>query len=247
MRKILFLPLMVMFALVSSCSSDDDEGVTPPEIKEFTCGIGNVLNISFNTFDSWELKANADWCLLATDSVTFGNSVNGEAGVCNVQIKVEDTAVEGDYAELTLTMGGESYVIATVRPVDNSMRFNGKLSVLALNADEFFELEGVKCKLSFNEATEFLDLYLYGVKFDEKMPITIDIKLENLPYTSDESGLRFRLDEDFVPLVRLGDDFLPMDAYSFSCIDGTLANGVLGFKSEMTRGTFMFEGSVADE
>lgn len=247
MKKLFLLTLMAMLTLLPSCSSDDDNNVTPPEVKELQCNVNGMLPLSFNAFDSWELKSDASWCLLSADSVNFSQSVSGVAGSVDIIIKVADNVPDGDCAELTLSMGGDSFVIVRVYAVNKSAVFAGSMDVLATGSTTPFLCENVECKVALNASASALDLYISGAKFAPQMPTTINIQLQALPCAVTDGGVSFFSNDSIVPLVQMFQDYLPMPEFMFSMIEGSVADGKLNFNAKMTRGTFKYEGDIITE
>lgn len=120
--------------------------------------------------------------------------------------------------------------------------YTGSMSVLATGADEPFVCEALNCEVQINNDNSALDLIIYGARFAQNMPVTVDIKLQAIPCTESDGGVQFAGNETIIPLVRMGEDYVPMEAYAFSSIEGVCAGGVLAFEASMTRGEFEFEG-----
>lgn len=154
------------------------------------------------------------------------------------------TDIEGVIGATTLTIsasmqGGSFTFEGTLVPV-----YMGSMNVLATGADKVFICKDVKCEAEINEQNNIFDLYIYGAKFAETMPVTIDIKLEGLPLSSIQEGYKFDVKRDIVPLVRVGQTYAPMEAFTFSSIRGIIhSSNTLSFDAVMTRGQFSYSGS----
>lgn len=245
MKKLLFLPLLVLLAIMPSCSNDDDGkgGVTPPVIKDYVCGIGEGTSFEFTPFTDWKLVSDAEWCLLSLDSLNFSKSIDGKAGANKVYVKVEDTAVEGDIAELTMTMGEDSYVVVCVHPAVKSISYVGELSVFATGSEDSFPCENVVCKVALNDTKSALDLYINGAKFAPNMPLFVDIRVDSIPCSVKDDIISFSKVGNIVPFVKMMGSYVPMDAYTFYNITGEAASDKLLINAELTRGKIYYEGT----
>ncbi len=124
--------------------------------------------------------------------------------------------------------------------------YTGSMTVLATGAEEPFICEALNCDVQIADDKNSLDLIIYGARFAQNMPVTVDIKLQAIPCVANEGGVEFACHETMIPLVRMGEDFVPMEAFAFSRIEGLCADGSLVFGASMTRGEFMFEGSSSN-
>lgn len=244
MNKFLFLPLVLAATLLGACSNSDDETTPtlPPELKAFECEVGDTISFTFKAFDSWELESNAEWCLLSTDGENFSQSISGVIGSSPVIVKVPYNAPTDEYAELTLTMGDESFVIVNIYPTVANYAYNGNLKVLATGATDYFTSGDTRCEAVFGNAKDALTLKIFGAKFAENMPVTVDITLENIPFTTDGENIVFACHDELVPLVGT----LPAPNFSFSEISGSIAGGTLIFEATMTRGKFSYSGTAIE-
>lgn len=122
--------------------------------------------------------------------------------------------------------------------------YTGSMTVLATGAEEPFICEALNCDVQIADDKNSLDLIIYGARFAQNMPVTVDIKLQAIPCVANDGGVEFECVETMIPLVRMGEDFVPMEAFAFSRIAGVCADATLVFGASMTRGEFMFEGSL---
>ena len=120
--------------------------------------------------------------------------------------------------------------------------FSGAMTVLATDSEVPFVNESVRCELLPNEDFTAVDLCIYSARFAENMPVSVDIKLEAVPCEVIDGEIYFGCEETFVPLVRMGDEFIPMEAFSFYYIAGVCDGESLAFEANMTRGEFVFSG-----
>ena len=158
-----------------------------------------------------------------------------------------DDITEARDAELTLSMGGDSFVIVRVYAVNKSAVFAGSMDVLATGSTTPFLCENVECKVALNASASALDLYISGAKFAPQMPTTINIQLQALPCAVTDGGVSFFSNDSIVPLVQMFQDYLPMPEFMFSMIEGSVVDGKLNFNAKMTRGTFKYEGDIITE
>lgn len=122
--------------------------------------------------------------------------------------------------------------------------FNGVLDVVAIDSS-MFVCENVVCETVVSHKEGLLDLYIYGAKFAEAMPITIDILLENIPFVTDNERACSIHARDIVPLIAMPDGkYVPNEAFKFYRLYGVIIeqnDGMkLSFSADMTRGTFSF-------
>lgn len=122
--------------------------------------------------------------------------------------------------------------------------YTGLMTVLATGAEEPFICEALNCDVQIADDEKSLDLIIYGARFAQNMPVTVDIKLQAIPCVANDGGVEFECVETMIPLVRMGEDFVPMEAFAFSRIAGVCADATLVFGASMTRGEFMFEGCL---
>lgn len=118
--------------------------------------------------------------------------------------------------------------------------YSGALKVLATGAEDYFDCENVRTEVLF--AGDYMTLKIFGAKFAENMPVTVDITLENIPCTIAGDNVVFTCNDEIIPLVGV----LPSPNFAFSAISGTIADGVLTFDAKMTRGEFSYSGRAVE-
>ncbi len=177
---------------VVSC---DDPNVTPtpnfPEKKEFIKNAGETVELSFDANLAWELSLSAPtsqfWFLEGGIKLT---SWSGDAGQQNVTVHITDVAsLETDYnCEVSMTMGGQTQVIATIKVVADQAYFKVYPAVWDEQTGYWkYDDNGV---VYASEASSTLDM-----KFDqESMNYTIPAKVESnfvwsLPLSADAAWL----------------------------------------------------------
>ncbi|KAB6304091.1 DUF5003 domain-containing protein [Bacteroides xylanisolvens] len=133
MKYYLQLITLVFCLLVSACS-DDDETTTPvfPDLQKIECEVGDTKTLTFEAADNWILTSSSLWCYFEQDGErTFVCS--GNAGKQTVTIHISDDATEllkSYKAELTMKLAGSQQVIAEVT------RPSTGYEVRAFNADK---------------------------------------------------------------------------------------------------------------
>ena len=141
--------------------------------------------------------------------------------------------------EMTATMAlGEFSFKGTVVPI-----FSGVMKVLANGSQQVFATQDINCEIETSLDGSSANIYIYGAKFASSMPTTVDIKLTDIPCRQYDGGYAFSLSGDIVPLVRMVGEYVPMEAFKFSKINGdVLDEGAILFNATMTKGIFEYEG-----
>lgn len=158
-----------------------------------------------------------------------GYAMTGLAGV------VKDKTIE-----LSATMPmGELVFKGNVVPL-----FAGSLEVLATGTETTFSLDDVLCEVELEEDGTLANLFIYGAKFAEKMPLTVDIELPGISCKHIDGGYNITVSDSLIPLVRMpGTDFMQMEAYAFKKVNGTIGDAAIRFDASMTMGVFAYQGS----
>ena len=285
MKKLLLFPLFAMLALLSACSSDDDDKqLFEPAVTEAV--YKGALQFGETTFAvkcEYKYDTESNSCDITLKGVTFAAAMpKMDITLENVPCTLKEGLVEFVGRDLTpiMTMGGmslpaEDYKIEQLQgsATASSMQlkvvmamgellfdgalssgddeenegsvegeFSGAMTVLATDSEVPFVNESVRCELLPNEDFTAVDLCIYSARFAENMPVSVDIKLEAVPCEVVDGEIYFGCEETFVPLVRMGDEFIPMEAFSFYYIAGVCDGESLAFEANMTRGEFVFSG-----
>ncbi len=117
-KELLGIFLMLLGTVVFSACSEEEDQVTVvfPEAVSIDCQpqVGEA-SFSFNAVQSWSLVSSRIWCQFK-DGESVVRALNGAVGEQTVTIVVTDDAweFEGSMAEISMTMNGETKVIATV-------------------------------------------------------------------------------------------------------------------------------------
>lgn len=279
------LPLLALMALIASCSSDDDNGITPPSpVISVTSvdyyGIASVAEVSVPVRCTVLYNIESSVCEIKVTGLKFTDAMPvvdlrlagilcsesaGEIAFAMTtpvipEISMQSTGglpsapgasnpafamnnltgvIKDKTMEVTATMAmGEFSFIGTVVPI-----FSGLMKVLATGEEQLFTTPNINCEIETSLDGSNANLYIYGAKFAAGMPVTVDIKLTDLSCTLFDGGYSFAASDSIVPLVRMGNEFVPMEAYKFGKIKGeVLDRGTLVFDASMTKGSFEYEG-----
>ena len=285
MKKLLLFPLFAMLALLSACSSDDDDKqLFEPAVTEAVYkGDLQFGETTFTVKCEYKYDTESNSCDITLKGVTFAAAMpKMDITLENVPCTLKEGLVEFVGRDLTpiMTMGGmslpaEDYKIKQLQgsATASSMQlkvvmamgellfdgalssgddeenegsvegeFSGAMTVLATDSEVPFVNESVRCELLPNEDFTAVDLCIYSARFAENMPVSVDIKLEAVPCEVVDGEIYFGCEETFVPLVRMGNEFIPMEAFSFYYIAGVCDGESLAFEANMTRGEFVFSG-----
>lgn len=118
-KEWLFMGLTAVLVFgTSACSSSDDEPATPtfPDaVQTISCVAESEANFTFAANMEWKLSSNKAWCTLASADME-GQNISGKPGSQSVKVKVsgEGQSFDSAKASLTLSMGGQSKVVAEV-------------------------------------------------------------------------------------------------------------------------------------
>ena len=287
MKKLLLFPLFAMLALLSACSSDDDDKqIFEPAVTDAVYK-GDLLfgESTFTVKCEYKYDAESNSCNITLKGVTFAAAMpKMDITLENIPCTLKEGMIEFEDESLipVMTMGGMSnpvkdYAIdrltgaatasslhLTAKMPMGTLEFEGALSngddedvneegaegaykgtmaVFATDAEAPFVNESVRCEVLPNDDFTALDLTIYSARFAENMPVSVDIKLEAIPCQVLDGGLYFSCENTFVPLVRVGEEFVPMEAFAFYYIAGVTDGATLAFEAKMTRGEFVFEGT----
>lgn len=131
MKKIYLLTKACLFTaamfMVSACTEDDavspvfPENETPLNVK-----VGDKTEVTFTANMDWELTSSALWCVFSDGS----RRISGLAGEQKIELSISDEMLtfEESVSDITLTMGGESKVIAKVYRAPQEYEFSALLN-----------------------------------------------------------------------------------------------------------------------
>ncbi|MFV0365911.1 MAG: hypothetical protein ACK5JS_05320 [Mangrovibacterium sp.] len=112
--------LFLFGAIFMTACSDDKEGlpapVFPDSDQSTTLEPGGSTDLTFEANQAWSITSSMPWCKFAIADETPLASINGQAGEVTLCAVVDATAwaFTDSKAEITLRMGEESKVIATI-------------------------------------------------------------------------------------------------------------------------------------
>lgn len=175
-------------------------------------------------------------------SVSAAPGAPSQPGVSNSQYAM--TGLAGAIKDKTMEFSaampmGEVSFHGTVVPL-----FTGSMNVLATGEEKPFTMDDVLCEVELEDGGALANLFIYGAKFAEGMPVKVDIKLPGVSCRHFNDGYSIAVSDSLVPLVRMGAaDFVPMPAFTFTKVSGEVRDaGLLYFDASMTRGVFSYEG-----
>ena len=124
MRKNYFLflcsILMGVMLLGTACTSDEDSAPAPsfPQKVSKTAVAGEVIELSFEANYDWKatISQNTYTYFQLLNGETTTNTLSGVAGKQTIKVNVAEITIfdNAPVGEVTLTMNGESAVIATI-------------------------------------------------------------------------------------------------------------------------------------
>ena len=122
--------------------------------------------------------------------------------------------------------------------------FAGSMNVLATGAEKYFTMDEIVCEVEVEDGGSLANLCIYGAKFAEGMPMSIDIKLPGVQCRQFNGGYSIAVSDSVVPLVKVaGADYVAAPAYTFTKVEGEVRDaGTMYFNASMTRGFFSYEG-----
>ncbi len=121
-----------------------------------------------------------------------------------------------------------------------TFRFNGMLDVMALDSSRFI-CDDVKGRIVITPSNNSCDLYILGAKFAEKMPVGVNILLENVQCRDNGGTFSFYITDVATPKVEMpGGNYIEMSEYNFDYLSGTTTNESMTFFAEMTKGSFSY-------
>ena len=255
MKKLLFLPLLVMMAFVVSCSSDDDNNMPDVDNRVFTGKL--LLNGSPITDGTMcELNVVEGTAAITLYGVQFapampamditipmlncrkssnGYEINGKNVLPMVGDKpMDDFLISSVEASLT----GDKFVVSAVTAL-GTIGFSNAIINIKPNGGSAknykgslvvgdFTKEDVVISVTKNGNT--VDVLLNDVKFAANMPLVLDITLKALPCTVDGANLSFAA-ENIAPYMNTETE--PAPQYMFAAVNGVVNAGKLSFDARM--------------
>lgn len=277
MKKLLFLPLLVMMAFVVSCSSDDDNNMPDVDNKVFTGKL--LLNGSPITDGTMcELNVVEGTAAITLYGVQFAptmpamditipmlnckkNSNGYEISGKNVLPMVgnqpmDDFLISSVEASLT----GDKFVVSAVTALGTIGFSNAVVNIKPVggSAKNYkgslvvgdFTKEDVVIGITKNG--DMVDILLNDVKFAANMPLVLDITLKDVPCTAVDGNITFAA-ENVAPYMNTETE--PAPQYMFASVNGTVNGSKLSFDAKMAEGLapyvagkeFVFNGEEITE
>lgn len=255
MKKLLFLPLLVMMAFVVSCSSDDDNNMPDVDNRVFTGKL--LLNGSPITDGTMcELNVVEGTAAITLYGVQFapampamditipmlncrkssdGYEISGKNVLPMVGDKpMDDFLISSVEASLT----GDKFVVSAETELGTIGFSNAIINIKpdggsvknykgSLVVGDFTKEDVV---ISVTKNGNAVDVLLNDVKFAANMPLVLDITLKALPCTVDGANLSFAA-ENVAPYMNTETE--PAPQYMFAAVNGAVNAGKLSFDARM--------------
>ncbi len=255
MKKLLFLPLLVMMAFVVSCSSDDDNNMPDVDNRVFTGKL--LLNGSPITDGAMcELNVVEETAAITLYGVQFapampamditipmlncrksssGYEINGKNVLPMVGDKpMDDFLISSVEASLT----GDKFVVSAETEL-GTIGFSNAIINIKPNGGSAKNYKGSlvvgdftkeDVVISVTKNGNAVDVLLNDVKFAANMPLVLDITLKALPCTVDGANLSFAA-ENVAPYMNTETE--PAPQYMFAAVNGVVNAGKLSFDARM--------------
>lgn len=271
MKKLLFLPLFAMIAMLVSCSDDDNNNM--PEVKsEVYYGklLFNASPIADDTKCSVDIVG--EYASVTLHAVTFAPTMPA----MDIVIPALDCRKNGDNYVITgknvlpTVMGapvdrylmtkvegyivGDKFVLNTVTAM-GTIGFSNALVTPVKPVGDARSFKGELLVGDFSKeviidikknVTGTLDIVINDAKFAANMPLTLDITLKDIQYTA-EDDLTF-MAENVAPFINTETE--PAPNYMFAFVEGRLSGETLVMSAKMSEELapylagkeFLFEG-----
>lgn len=211
---------LAMTALLMGACKEENETSTPifpTEVTNHTVAAGEEVTIAFTANTDWQLSSDAMWCKV--DGLFLDTS--GKAGEQQVTFRVnaDGQSVDDSKANISLRMGEESRVIATVvrTGITNAIVLGNDSINYTHNQTVTIGAEGTltlvikettfdKNNLYISQSAEWFDIQR------EDMAITLSVKPEYLKYSQSNATDSICLSDRETPMMRLHVTYTGMDA-----------------------------------
>lgn len=271
MKKLLFLPLFAMIAMLVSCSDDDNNNM--PEVKSEVY-YGNLLFNASPIADDTKCSVDivGEYASVTLHAVTFAPTMPA----MDIVIPALDCRKNGDNYVITgknvlpTVMGapvdrylmtkvegyivGDKFVLNTVTAM-GTIGFSNALVTPVKPVGDARSFKGELLVGDFSKeviidikknVTGTLDIVINDAKFAANMPLTLDITLKDIQYTA-EDDLTF-MAENVAPFINTETD--PAPNYMFAVVEGRLSGETLVMSAKMSEELapylagkeFLFEG-----
>lgn len=271
MKKLLFLPLFAMIAMLVSCSDDDNNNM--PEVKSEVY-YGNLLFNASPIADDTKCSVDivGEYASVTLHAVTFAPTMPA----MDIVIPALDCRKNGDNYVITgknvlpTVMGapvdrylmtrvegyivGDKFVLNTVTAM-GTIGFSNALVTPVKPVGDARSFKGELLVGDFSKeviidikknVTGTLDIVINDAKFAANMPLTLDITLKDIQYTA-EDDLTF-MAENVAPFINTETEQAPN--YMFAFVEGRLSGETLVMSAKMSEELapylagkeFLFEG-----
>lgn len=255
MKKLLFLPLLVMMAFVASCSSDDGSNMPDVDSRVFT---GNLLLNGSPITDGTmcELNVVEGTAAITLYGVQFaptmpamditmpmlnckkksnGYEISGKNVLPMVGNQPMDDFLISSFEAL---LTGDKFVLSAVTAMGTIGFSNAVVNIKPVggSAKNYkgslvvgdFTKEDVVIGVTKNDNT--VDVVLNDVKFAANMPLVLDITLKGVPCVVVDGKITFAA-ENVAPYMNTEAE--PAPQYMFAAVNGTVEGNKLSFDARM--------------
>lgn len=257
MKKLFILPLLVMLAMIVSCS-DENDAPDLPEVKnelfsgkllfngtvvsdKAECALFTVeetatvtlYDVTFApTMPAMDIVFPALTCKRNGDNCVVSGknivpTVNGEPETMFMVAAVEGSLEDGEFVFTAETPMGTIGFSNALLNIKPAGGESKSYKGSLLVGD--FTKEAV-VKVTKNEVEGSLDLVIEGAKFAANMPLELDITLKGIPCLVNDGVLYFSA-ENVAPYINTENE--PVPAYMFAGVNGTVQGSKLLFDAKM--------------
>lgn len=211
---------LAMTAFLMGACIEENEAPTPifpTEVTTHTVAAGEEVTIAFTANTDWQLSSDAMWCKV--DGLFL--DTNGKAGEQQVtfHVNADGQSVDDSKANISLRMGEESRVIATIvrTGITNAIVLGNDSVNYTHNQTVTIGAEGTltlvikettfdKNNLYISQSAEWLDIQR------DEMVITLSVKPEYLKYSQSNATDSICFSDRETPMMRLHVAYTGMDA-----------------------------------
>lgn len=255
MKKLLFLPLLVMVAMLASCSSDDDNNMPEIDSRIFT---GKLLLNGSPMADGTRCELNVidESASITLYGVQFAPTMpamditmpmlacrkSGDGYVINgknvLPLVGGEPMDEFLISAVEASLVGDNFVVSAVTPM-GTIGFSNALVTPVKPVGDARSFKGELLVGDFAKEVTIdvkknvsgtLDIVINDAKFAANMPLTLDITLKDIPF---EGGgdVTFAA-ENVAPYLNTETD--PAPAYTFASVEGRVSGDKLSLNARMS-------------
>lgn len=246
MNKFIISSLFAMFALLVSCSSDDNGGGSEP-ISTNSVFYGNLLFAGSSIDDDTRcsLYTKGDSASITLYDVSFSPMMPPmDIVIPGLECKKVDDiyiisgkeivpTVSGNpitkykMSVVDATLAGEKFVLNTVTAMGTIGFSNNYVAPEPVIGDRRYEgtimsgsfMKDIIVDVAADEKTSTLDIVLRNVKFAENMPLELDVTLKAVPYSYSSGTFTFK-GNNIAPYIFSEPE--PAPAFTFAVAEGTI-------------------------